>query len=227
MKKLALILALIMALSCFAGCGKNDQPESGIMVVDGWECGDISAVTLPEDVQAAFDNAAAASDVTPEPLAYLGSQVVAGINYAVMCRVTEDNEDKLCVVIIYCDLENNAEITGMTEFDLDTIQMAESDTADADSMVMAGGWTVSCEDAVSLPENVQSAFDSAVADGLNMQLIPLGYVGHQTVLGENYAVICRTDDDSPCLELVTLSTDTSGNTTVLEIADFYIADYTA
>ncbi|MBO4649574.1 MAG: hypothetical protein J5653_00080 [Clostridiales bacterium] len=49
-----------------------------------------------------------------EPIAYLGSQVVGGYNYLVLCRVravVEDPSVELALVTIYVDPEGNASIT--------------------------------------------------------------------------------------------------------------------
>ena len=58
-----------------------------------------------------------------EPVAYLGSQVVAGTNHAILCKAvpsTSGLEDKGSYVIVYIyeDLEGNCEITETTDIDL-------------------------------------------------------------------------------------------------------------
>lgn len=85
----------------------------------------LNAATLPENVQTAWDKAFevfCGSSMTP--VAYLGSQVVAGSNYAVLCTsktVTMEPVIGLKVIIIYADLEGNAEITSICDVDLDTL----------------------------------------------------------------------------------------------------------
>ncbi len=49
-----------------------------------------------------------------EPVAYLGSQVVGGYNYLVLCKVravVEDPSVELALVTIYVDPEGNASIS--------------------------------------------------------------------------------------------------------------------
>ncbi len=77
---------------------------------------------LPEDVQKAF---AKATEKTPEgtltPVAYLGSQVVSGTNYAILCcgqTMAEDSVSVMQIVTVYQDLEGNAEITNTYNLDL-------------------------------------------------------------------------------------------------------------
>ena len=73
-----------------------------------------------------------------EPVAFLGSQVVAGYNYLVLCRVkavVEDPSTELALMTIYADLEGGAQIT-MEDFDFsaqeETGEVAEqSETSEA------------------------------------------------------------------------------------------------
>ena len=56
-----------------------------------------------------------------EPVANIGSQVVAGTNHAVLCRitaVTPDAPSYYALVYIYEDLEGNCEVTEITDIEL-------------------------------------------------------------------------------------------------------------
>ena len=73
------------------------------------------------EVNAAFEKALEGfTGVNYEPIAYLGSQVVAGTNYAVLCfekASTASAETKLSIVTIYEDLEGKAEILATEDVD--------------------------------------------------------------------------------------------------------------
>ena len=75
-----------------------------------------------EEAQAAYDKAKAAYDGTsPQPLTLLGTQVVAGTNYAFLAKgktETDNPRSAIQVVIVYEDLEGNAEITNICTLDL-------------------------------------------------------------------------------------------------------------
>jgi len=75
-----------------------------------------------EDAMAAFEKATEGLDGCEyEPIAILGTQVVAGTNYAILCRMTEvlpDAEPELGIVYIYEDLEGNAEISEVVDLAL-------------------------------------------------------------------------------------------------------------
>ena len=56
-----------------------------------------------------------------EPVAYLGSQVVAGMNHAYLCRATvvyPDAQPAWKLVYVYEPLEGVAEITRIADLDL-------------------------------------------------------------------------------------------------------------
>jgi hypothetical protein len=113
-----------MCLTTLVACGtpqKNETEEinNGIgneMIVGGWTSNnDIKPLNIPKDAMDAFDRAAKEYDgMTFEPIALLGSQVVAGKNYMFLCKgttVTQNPKTSLKTVIVYNDLGNNSEIT--------------------------------------------------------------------------------------------------------------------
>ena len=77
---------------------------------------------LPEKAQAAFEKASANwVGVGFSPIALLGTQIVAGTNYKVLCygtTVTKDPVTSLYVIDIYEDLNGEAKITDAELFDL-------------------------------------------------------------------------------------------------------------
>lgn len=82
------------------------------------------AVALPAEIEKAFEEAL--NDYTGAgfmPVAYLGSQVVAGANYAILCQETKlisggETEACLAVVYIYAPLEGKAELTDVSVMDV-------------------------------------------------------------------------------------------------------------
>ena len=90
---------------------------------DDWEVPeDFTKGTLPDKVKAPYDKAVAKLTVNNmTPIAYLGSQLVSGTNYAILVRsetTAENSVAVLQVVIVYEDLEGNAEITNTYTLDL-------------------------------------------------------------------------------------------------------------
>ena len=98
-----------------AQSGSAQEDEVTGTMDGGYEVNSSSmALDDNEDAKAAFEKATENLDGSEyEPIALLGTQVVAGTNYAVLCRitaVTPDAEPELGIVYIYEDLEGNAEV---------------------------------------------------------------------------------------------------------------------
>ena len=94
-----------------------EQPLDG-----GWyDPEEKSYIPLPDDVQAAFDEAFegfAGSNV--EPMALLGTQVVSGVRYAILCDLTPmilDPVSSVQVVTIYSDATGDSSIEGFCAID--------------------------------------------------------------------------------------------------------------
>lgn len=182
---------------------------------------------MPEDADYAFGAAYEYYEGDNiDPFAYLGSQVVAGMNYAYLCTC-ETSSTGMAVAFVYKDLQGNAEITRVTEFDL-------SDYAGVDKEVnaeqLAGGWTVYSEgEAAAIPSKVADAFSAAMEglDGVSYK--PVAYLGSQVVAGSNYAVLCVatpvTADPVPYLAVVTVYDGVDGTRSIVSIAGMNIADY--
>ena len=104
-----------MAFAAFA-----DAP---VEVLDrGWFVPETqTALPLPEDAQAALDRALEAfvgSNI--EPMVLLGTQVVAGTNFAILCRVTPVVPNAVPivqVVTVYADLQGNAKFISFCAID--------------------------------------------------------------------------------------------------------------
>ena len=115
MKKILCLFSLILLLCCSPAFAD----ETEMMLSGGWENIPHEAEELPEDAQKAFDKATeelAGAEYTP--VALLSTQVVAGINYCILCQITPvapNAEPGWTLVYIYADLEGNAEITNEYE----------------------------------------------------------------------------------------------------------------
>ncbi|MBR3504841.1 MAG: hypothetical protein IKO07_11470 [Clostridia bacterium] len=109
-----LILFLLIVLSASAIA----EPLDG-----GWENVPHESVELPEDAQAAFDKALdGLVGAEYVPVALMSTQVVAGMNYCILCQITPvvpDAASTWALVYIYADLEGNAEITNVYELYID------------------------------------------------------------------------------------------------------------
>ena len=93
----------------------EDRPR----MVGGWNIVPHEAEELPENAQAAFDKATEDLDGAEyTPVALMATQVVAGMNYCILCQITPvvpDAEPTWALVYIYADLQGNAEIMNVYE----------------------------------------------------------------------------------------------------------------
>lgn len=112
MKKLtAVILALILAVCAVPA----------LALTGGWELSDVKA-DIPEEAYTAFSAAMEGfTGVSYEPVALLGTQVVAGINYSFLCKaqiVVPDAEPYYAIVCVYAGVDGTNEILGIAPLDL-------------------------------------------------------------------------------------------------------------
>lgn len=113
MKKIvAILLTSVMLLSVALASAQT--------LAGGWSIAENTEVT--EENKAVFDKAMEElAGVHYVPVAYLGSQVVAGLNHCFLCTATvvaPDAAATLALVYIYEDLEGNAQITQIADLDI-------------------------------------------------------------------------------------------------------------
>ena len=122
MKKKVILCACLTVLAfTLCSCAKtaNTAPNdaaSDEALLGGWEIASHEAEALPQDAQAAFDKVQGSlDDGAYAPVALMGSQVVAGMNYCILCQVTpkDSSQPKWSLVYIYADLQGNAEVTNV------------------------------------------------------------------------------------------------------------------
>lgn len=250
MKKLSLIMAVVMAMAlCMTGCGEKtnvdvqgpgedalidiapegeDAPMAG-----GWTLSESIDENVTEEEAEIFDKALEELvGVGYRPIALIGTQVVAGTNYAFLCTatpVTPDAQTKLAVVIVYRDLEGNAVVDSIKDFDL-AEYTHEDKTLSAEQL--AGGWTVNAEVPVKeLEENAQEAFAKATGELMGKTYEAIELLGTQVVAGTNYAVLAKTTlvtaEPVTAISVVTVYADLEGNASVISVADISIADILA
>ena len=102
----------------------NENVESDSDVLAGGWYVDFPKETelLDKETQEVFDNATSTlTGMVYYPIAVLGSQVVAGTNYAILCYGSASYEDMpgaIYLITIYSDLNNKQEITSHAYVDL-------------------------------------------------------------------------------------------------------------
>lgn len=180
MKKLFALLLAAMMLLALAACGQTEAEEtkdvddSAPPVVGGWTITEDAALT--DEAQAAFDKALdGLTGVGYTPLALLGTQLVSGTNYCILCEakvVYPDAVPYYALVYVYADLQGNAEILDIVILDIgDIAESGEIRPAAAAPEALLGGWRVDRESSV--------AADKAIL-----------HLASQAVNGVNHCVLC-------------------------------------
>lgn len=187
---------LISFISCFAQtAGETEQAEE--LVVGGWEIYGNGQTVLPEEVQTAFEKATDGfTESKLTPVAFVGEQVVAGMNYRLLCHCEPSAAGSAAfrLITIYADLEGNAEITETEDFPFWEMTWNASGDLEESSERLAGGWAIpEMITPAVLPEEVQTAFDKASETLTGAGFTPMAYLGKQIVAGTNYAILCRCE----------------------------------
>lgn len=99
------------------------EAPSGGMLAGGWTVADDPAIT--DDINNLFFRALESYQtgtitIAYSPVALLGTQVVAGTNYAVLSKASEINKgSKWVILYLYQDLEGNAAVLDIADVSLD------------------------------------------------------------------------------------------------------------
>ena len=117
MKKIiAIVMAAMLLISVSAAMA---EPLMG-----GWNVPESNEIT--EEQKAIFDKAVEKLlGVNYEPVAYLASQVVAGMNHCFLCKATvvaPDAVPAFKLVYIYEDLEGNATVSSIADLNIALLQ---------------------------------------------------------------------------------------------------------
>ncbi len=227
---ISLILCLALALGLTA-CGaartepaapaENDKTDTP--VTGGWALTlPEEGVALPEEVAEAFEKSSAAN-AGLTPAACVGQQVVAGMNYMLLCAA----EDGWQMAVIYRDLQGEAELTQQHDFELTDYTQGG---AEAPAEMKAGGWAAPDEaTSLPLPQDAQEALDKALSSFVGSNIEPMALLGTQVVAGTNYAILCRVTPVTPAavasVQVVTVYADLQGNASFTNFCAVDPADY--
>ena len=237
MKKIIAIAGVLSLSLGMAACGTTAQEEktteatdmsTTAQIVGGWKISDSTKdATLPGEVQEAFDKAKGSyTDGELHPVAYIGSQVVAGTNYMVLCK---DDSSAYKMAMIYKDLQGDAKITGTSDFSIE--DCCDKEDSEKKSVEITGGWTVTQKAGdPEIPDEAKAAFDKAKKNGTGGDLEPIAYLGSQLVSGNNYAFLCLSTDaadciPSNCIQFVVVYEDLQGNAEVTKTCTIDLAEF--
>ncbi len=219
MKKWIAILLAGMMLFGFAACKSEpkepEQTEPETAAVGGWTRPESMAVT--DEVQELVVKATESLlGVDYAPVALIGTQLVSGTNYRVVCKATAvapDAKAFYAILEIYQKLDGSVECTKILTSE------AEAHATDA---ALAGGW--SAPEGFAVSDEARAALEKAAEKKLGASYTPVALLGQQVVSGMNYAILCEIAPVTPNAEssfaVVTVYADLTGGAEITEIADF-------
>ena len=224
MKKLiALLLAAMVGISlALCSCDdedKNDDDSNNKEIVGGWTAPDSPVIT--EEVKAVLSKATAEmTGGTYQPVAYLGSQVVAGTNHRILCTFkpsAKKAKTTYAIVTVYEDLSGNAEITEILNSKAEVLVTKEATD---------GGWTAPASPEIT--KEVADTLAKATEKTVGAAYSPVVLLGTQVVAGTNYSILCEvtpvTENPEAHYAVVTVYQGADGTASVLETVDFTAAE---
>lgn len=233
MKKLFIILLAGLMLLSSAACTvkKTDDPGANAVIepdnkigadeqiaqeiAGGWKVPESMQVT--EELKALFEKGMEGLvGVNYVPVAYIGSQVVAGTNHRVLAKATvvvPDAVPHYAIVTLWEKPDGTVEVTDIRGSEIEVLANDEQ---------LAGGW--SAPETPDLDDDVKTIVEKATAELVGVNYTPVALLGTQVVAGMNYQVLCRatlvTANPETRYVVLTVYADLEGNATVTDVAEF-------
>lgn len=229
MKKILAVIAASLMVVSFASCGqakktsssgttsKSSKPSSSYSGVTGGYT-DAESTKITDEIKALVEKATKGLDGAQyTPVAYISSQVVAGTNHLILCKitpVTPDAVSKYALVTIYEDLDGNAEITEISETD------TEAPSEQSEEFV--GGYTE--PETPEVTKEAANALKKASETLAGATHEAKALLGTQVVSGTNYMLLCKTTpsvpNGEPYYTIVTVYEDLKGNCEITDTSEF-------
>lgn len=195
-----------------AGIVKETTPN----IIGGWQASESPEIT--SKLRSVFDKALDGFvGVGYEPIAYLGSQIVAGTNHAFFCKaqvVYPNAQPYFAIVFIYEDLEGNAEIQDIASM----TAYGELDENAGSAEQLPGGWSVT-----DVQDDGLVAYEKATEELVGVSYTPIRVLSSQVVAGMNYCVLCKAQVVAPNAEpyytLAFIYEDLDGNAELTQFKD--------
>ena len=154
---------------------------AGNMIVGGWS--EPETPDVPEELVNFFTyaNEANKDDEQIIPIAVLEQQVVAGMNYKLLCRISNPSKnvsEVFAIVVIYVDLQGNVEVTSEEKTNIET-----------NINDLPGGW--SQFESAAFPPQYLAVFEGAISQLDGVSYKPVALVAQQVTTGMNLCILCE------------------------------------
>ncbi len=206
-----------------------EQPDpvfpdmSSEKLLGGWAVAEDVAMT--DEFKAIFEKALEGLvGVDYEPIACLGTQVVAGTNYCFLAKATvvyPDATPKYVLVYIYADLEGNATIMNFADM---PVVPNEYGTAEAipEEETLDGGWAYA--ESPEITDEIKDKLNKALEGLVGAEYEPIANLGTQVVAGLNRCILAKVSavvpEPVPHCALVYIYEALDGSVELLQVIDF-------
>lgn len=203
-------VSVVVFVSCSRRQPENGKPKSNNVTAGGWA--DAESPVITNDFKKVFDKATKQLErASYTPVAYLKSQVVAGMNHCVLCKSipsVPNAASTYSIVYIYEKLDGKAEITSVL-----------NSYVNANSSENEGGWANT--QSPVLTDNAAKALEKACKKQKGEEYRPVALLATQVVAGFNYRLLCESNGQ---YIIVTVYADLDGNAEITETAGFKVAE---
>ena len=217
MKKILAVIAASLMVVSFASCGqakktsssgttsKSSKPSSSYSGVTGGYT-DAESTKITDEIKALVEKATKGLDGAQyTPVAYISSQVVAGTNHLILCKITPVTPDAV---------SKYAEITEISETD------TEAPSEQSEEFV--GGYTE--PETPEVTKEAANALKKASETLTGATHEAKALLGTQVVSGTNYMLLCKTTpsvpNGEPYYTIVTVYEDLKGNCEITDTSEF-------
>lgn len=240
MKKIFAIIFSSLIICSLAGCGQSKTSEASQTttaqaatqaateaeatkadtITGGYT--DAASPVIPDEVKAAFEKATETlTGVGYVPVAYLGSQVVAGTNHLLLCKATPATEESTAtyaLVTLYEDANGGAQLTD--------IQNCAAEAPAETEEGVTGAYEE--PETPEVTAEAKAALTKACEGLTGASYEAKALLGTQVVAGTNYKLLCKitpiVPDGVPHYAIVTVYADLEGKAEITETVDFEKAD---
>ena len=229
MKKIVALLILALMILAFAACGQKESTNNSETVDENSLAQDESlsgvytaaeSPVITDDIKKLVEKATSELDgAVYTPVAYVSSQVVAGTNHLILCKITPvvlNAAGHYALVTIYENLDGDTEIIEIVESEV------EVPIVDEEGKQLMGG--IIEPETPDMTDEAKNALEKACAELTNEKYESVALLGTQVVAGTNYTILCKVTPTVPDQEskylIVTVYSDLSGNAEIIDTFDF-------
>lgn len=233
MKKILIVLMAALLVLTAVACKANEQPKAAEEqptaeaetlanepLAGGWTPAENFGELTEERLAVFRKGMETLLGVDYTPLAYLGSQVVAGTNHVFLVKgtvVVPTRPVSYALAYLYEDLQGNVKLLNIA--DLPIVPQEDGTLALPEEGLM-GGWAYVEDPAVT--EEILTRFSKTLAGKTGVSYAPVANLGTQVVAGINRCLLCEMSAPQPHYVLVYVYEKLDGGAELTRVIDLDI-----